>query len=100
MQTIQHPANGPFKMAAWPVRFSGSPPPVKPAPLLGEHTGDVLSHWLGLTTTQSAPATAAWSADPSALPGEGRTIAFRRQSGYRPSPGGRLEQPGDPKWQN
>ncbi len=48
MQTIQHPANGPFKMAAWPVRFSGSPPPVKPAPLLGEHTGDVLSHWLGL----------------------------------------------------
>ena len=48
MQTIQHPTNGAFKMAAWPVRFSGNPPPVKPAPLLGEHTGDVLSHWLGL----------------------------------------------------
>jgi len=48
MQTVQHPTNGAFKMAAWPVRFSGNPPPVKPAPLLGEHTGDVLSHWLGL----------------------------------------------------
>ena len=48
MQTVQHPANGAFKMAAWPVRFSGSPPPVKPAPLLGENTDDVLRHWLGL----------------------------------------------------
>jgi formyl-CoA transferase len=47
MQVMQHP-NGPFKMAAWPVRFSGSPPAVKPAPLLGEHGDDVLSHWLGL----------------------------------------------------
>ena len=32
IQTIQHPANGPFKMAGWPVRFNGKPPPVKPAP--------------------------------------------------------------------
>jgi crotonobetainyl-CoA:carnitine CoA-transferase CaiB-like acyl-CoA transferase len=48
LQTIQHPVNGAFKMAAWPVRFSGNPPPVKPAPLLGEHTNDVLNHWLGL----------------------------------------------------
>jgi formyl-CoA transferase len=47
MQVMQHP-NGPFKMAAWPVRFSGSPPAVQPAPLLGEHSDDVLSHWLGL----------------------------------------------------
>jgi crotonobetainyl-CoA:carnitine CoA-transferase CaiB-like acyl-CoA transferase len=35
MQTIEHPVVGPFKMVAWPVRFSGNPPPVKPAPLLG-----------------------------------------------------------------
>jgi formyl-CoA transferase len=48
MQTVQHPTNGAFKMAAWPVRFSGTPPTVTPAPLLGEHTGDVLNHWLGL----------------------------------------------------
>ena len=48
MQTVEHPTNGAFKMTAWPVRFSGNPPPVKPAPLLGEHTGEVLQHWLGL----------------------------------------------------
>jgi len=35
-------------MVAWPVRFSGSPPPVKPAPLLGANTDDVLTNWLGL----------------------------------------------------
>jgi formyl-CoA transferase len=48
MQTIQHPTVGAFKMVGWPVRFSGNPPPVKPAPLLGENTEEVLTHWLGL----------------------------------------------------
>jgi len=48
MPTIQHPVSGPFKMVAWPVRFSGSPPPVAPAPLLGANNDDVLTHWLGL----------------------------------------------------
>jgi formyl-CoA transferase len=48
MPVIDHPTSGKFKMVAWPVRFSGNPPPVKPAPLLGANTGDVLSHWLGL----------------------------------------------------
>jgi succinate--hydroxymethylglutarate CoA-transferase len=49
MQTIEHPTAGPFKMVAWPVRFSGSPPPVKPAPLLGANNSDVLTSWLGLS---------------------------------------------------
>ena len=35
--------SGKFKMVAWPVRFSGSPPPVKPAPLLGANNDDVLT---------------------------------------------------------
>jgi formyl-CoA transferase len=48
MQVVQHPERGPFKMVAWPVRFGGRPPELKPAPLLGEHTADVLSGWLGL----------------------------------------------------
>jgi len=52
MQTIEHPVVGPFKMVAWPVRFSGSPPPVEPAPLLGANNNDVLTNWLGLTEVQ------------------------------------------------
>lgn len=48
MQTIEHPVAGPFKMVAWPVRFSGSPPPVKPSPLLGADNDEVLASWLGL----------------------------------------------------
>jgi formyl-CoA transferase len=52
MQTIDHPVAGPFKMVAWPVRFGGSPPPVKPAPLLGANNDDVLTQWLGLPAEQ------------------------------------------------
>ena len=49
MQTIQHPTTGAVKMPAWPVRFDGTPPRVKPSPLLGEHSAEVLSGWLGMS---------------------------------------------------
>ena len=52
MQIMDHPVVGPFKMVAWPVRFSGSPPPVKPSPLLGANNEDVLTNWLGLGADQ------------------------------------------------
>jgi len=52
IQTIQHPTNGPFKMAGWAVRFNGKPPVVKPAPLLGQHTAEVLHDWLGMSEEQ------------------------------------------------
>ncbi len=52
MQTVRHPKAGPYKMPAWPVRFAGRPPTLKPAPLLGEHTDDVLNHWLGMDPDQ------------------------------------------------
>ena len=48
MQTIDHPTTGKVKMPAWPVRFDGAPPKVKPSPLLGQHNADVLSGWLGI----------------------------------------------------
>ena len=35
-------------MPTWPVRFYGVPTAVKSAPLLGEHTAEVLADWLGL----------------------------------------------------
>ncbi len=37
IQTMQHPS-GALQMPAFPVRFDGAPAPVKPSPLLGEHT--------------------------------------------------------------
>jgi formyl-CoA transferase len=52
MQTMEHPIAGPFKMPGWPVRFGGRTPDVKPSPLLGQHTGEVLSEWLGLHADQ------------------------------------------------
>ena len=48
MQTIEHPTTGEVKVVAWPVRFDGTPPAVKPSPLLGEHVDDVLVAWLGM----------------------------------------------------
>ena len=54
IQTVQHPTNGPFKMAGWPVRFNGKPSVVKPAPLLGQHSAEALKDWLGMTEEQVA----------------------------------------------
>ena len=47
IQTMHHP-KGELRMPAFPVRFDGAPAPVKPSPLLGEHTAQVFGEWLGL----------------------------------------------------
>ena len=54
MQTIQHPTTGAVKMPAWPVRFDGTPARVKPSPLLGQHSAEVLSGWLGISAQEIA----------------------------------------------
>ena len=36
-QVMHHPQVGDYTMSGWPVRFSGKTPPIKPAPLLGQH---------------------------------------------------------------
>ena len=54
MQTMIHPVHRPFKMPAWPVRVDGKATRIKSSPMLGEHTDQVLSDWLGL----NAPAVA------------------------------------------
>ncbi len=48
MQTMVHPVHKPFKMPAWPVRVDGRPTRIKPSPMLGEHTDEVLRDWLKL----------------------------------------------------
>ena len=52
MQTIEHPTTGKVKMPAWPVRFDGTPPRVKPSPLLGQNNAEVLGSWLGLGASE------------------------------------------------
>jgi formyl-CoA transferase len=47
LQTMTH-GERKMTMPTWPVRFDGIPTEVKSAPLLGEHTAEVLADWLGL----------------------------------------------------
>jgi formyl-CoA transferase len=49
MQSVQHPTTGAVKIPAWPVRFDGTLPRVEPSPLLGQHSAEVLSGWLGMS---------------------------------------------------
>ena len=50
MQGMQHPKHSPFKMPAWPVRVDGKPVRVLASPMLGQHTEEVLTAWLGLNS--------------------------------------------------
>jgi crotonobetainyl-CoA:carnitine CoA-transferase CaiB-like acyl-CoA transferase len=52
MQTVEHPTTGTYKMPAWPVRFDGAPARVKPSPLLGQHSGEILGRWLDISTAE------------------------------------------------
>jgi formyl-CoA transferase len=54
MQRITHPTTGEVTMPAWPVRFDGTPPRVRPSPLLGQHNQDVLGAWLGFDANEIA----------------------------------------------
>lgn len=49
VRTIDHPVNGPVQMLAPPIHLSDSEVEMRPAPLLGQHTGAVLSRELGLS---------------------------------------------------
>jgi formyl-CoA transferase len=53
MQVMDHPS-GPFKMPTWPVRVDGKPPRLKPSPLLGQHSAEVLTTWLGMKPDEVA----------------------------------------------
>ena len=50
VQTVKHPAAGDVRHIASAVRFDDAPPPpARRPPLLGEHTREILSEWLGLS---------------------------------------------------
>ena len=49
---LEHPAVGPIKLLGWPARMSESKVPIKAAPLLGEHSREVVAADLGLSTQE------------------------------------------------
>jgi formyl-CoA transferase len=51
---IDHPTRGHFRMPGSPVRLSASPSPTTPAPLLGQHTSEVLADVLGMSKDEVA----------------------------------------------
>lgn len=53
-QTMKHPTVGDYVMSGWPVRFGGTPPAVGAAPLLGQHSGDVLADWISMDRAEIA----------------------------------------------
>jgi formyl-CoA transferase len=48
LQAMDHPAVKDYRMPTWPVRHDGKVPALESAPLLGQHTAEVLASWLGL----------------------------------------------------
>jgi len=52
---VEHPTAGTVRMAGLPVKFSATPATIRlPPPLLGEHSEQVLSSWLGLSSEDVA----------------------------------------------
>ncbi|MCI0439212.1 MAG: CoA transferase [Chloroflexi bacterium] len=52
--TIEHPTRGEFMVPGCPVKLTDSPVEVRPAPLLGQHTSEVLGEMLGLDSSRLA----------------------------------------------
>jgi len=51
LQKMRH-GDHEMAMTTWPVRCDGTVAPLKPAPLLGEHTNEALGDWLGLSAAE------------------------------------------------
>ena len=51
---LAHPEHGDIRLLGWPARMSASSVEIEPAPLLGQHTDNVLEEDLGLTAEEIA----------------------------------------------
>ena len=52
---LEHPRAGPIRVTGVPVKLSDTPGAVEsPPPVLGQHTEDVLSDWLGMSEVEVA----------------------------------------------
>jgi formyl-CoA transferase len=53
VKTVEHPTEGEIRLLGWPARLSQSDVPLQPAPLLGQHTEEVLAD-LGVSAAERA----------------------------------------------
>jgi formyl-CoA transferase len=49
--TLDHPQHGEIRLLRWPARMSGSEVSIVPAPMLGQHSREVVAEDLGLSNT-------------------------------------------------
>ncbi len=49
VREVEHPFSGKIRVVGPPWRMSGAQAALRPPPMLGEHTGEVLREWLGWT---------------------------------------------------
>jgi succinate--hydroxymethylglutarate CoA-transferase len=50
---LDHPSCGPVKLVSPPVKFSDTAPTIRtPPPTLGQHTDEVLTNFLGMTSDE------------------------------------------------
>jgi formyl-CoA transferase len=52
MQEMQHPSYKPLRMPAWPVRVNNRTSKIEASPILGQHTTDILTGWLGMSQAE------------------------------------------------
>jgi formyl-CoA transferase len=52
IKTLDHEVLGPVKVLGWPARLSASEVEMTAAPLLGQHTDEVLAQDLGLSDAE------------------------------------------------
>lgn len=72
VQSVPHRVSGDVRFIARPIRFEDQPPsPSLPPPLLGEHTAEVLSEWLGWDALALDKSAVAGAFGPGARPGLG-----------------------------
>jgi formyl-CoA transferase len=56
---VEHPERGVFKTVGCPLKLSDSPVEITTSPFLGEHTDEVLTELVGMTSSEIAEARAA-----------------------------------------
>lgn len=53
VKEVEHPACGPIKLVNTPVKWSESAPRIRlPPPMLGQHTDEILSGTLGMSSEE------------------------------------------------